>query len=161
MRFVFQPENLLSSPAGELAALLVWAVLAGTAYVDARRGRVPDLPLLGGALAVSVAMLWVQPPQMLLERGALALAVGGAIWGGNELWYRWRGQDALGMGDAKWSMLAVLAFGMMPVLWAWAIGAWLALGWMAALRLMKRKIRRVYFAPFLCVALAVVKMAEG
>lgn len=161
MSFVLQPVNLLDSPAGTLAALLVWATLAGTAYVDARTGRVPDLPLLVGALVVSTAMLVLQPAQLLLERGALALAVGGAIWGGNELWYRWRGQDALGMGDAKWSMLAVFAFGVMPVLWAWVVGAWLALGWMAALRLMKRKIRRVYFAPFLCIGLAVVKLAVG
>ncbi len=158
MIFAFHPENLLDCPGGVWAALLVWAVLAGTAYVDARSGRVPDVPLLGGALAVGVAILLLQPPQFFLERGLAALTVGGAIWAGNELWYRWRKQDALGMGDAKWSMLAVFAFGVMPVLWAWVGGAWLALGWMAALRLRRRQLQRVFFAPFLCVGLAVVKM---
>ena len=156
--FTLHPDGLLDCPGGVWAALLVWAVLVGTAYVDARRGRVPDVPLLGGALGVGVALLFMQPPLFLLERALLALTVGAAIWAGNELWYRWRGQDAVGMGDAKWSMLAVLAFGLAPVLWGWVVGAWLALGWMLALRLGRREIRRVFFAPFLCVGLAVVKV---
>jgi prepilin signal peptidase PulO-like enzyme (type II secretory pathway) len=161
MTLFFHPAGLLASPGGVVVALLAWAALAGTAYVDARRGRVPDAPLLVAALAIALAFLWLQPPELLLKRLLLALVCGGAVWAINEIWYYAHKQDALGMGDAKWSMLAVLAFGTMPVMWAWILGAWLALGWMAVLRLRRHKIQRVFFAPFLCVGLAVVKLVVG
>jgi hypothetical protein len=61
--------------------------------------------------------------------------------------------DAFGMGDAKWTVLAVSCFGIVAGFLAWALGAWLALGWMGLMRLMKRPIARVYFAPFLFIGL--------
>ncbi len=154
----FNPLGLASSPGGPWIALLVWAILAGTAYVDARSGRVPNKPLVAGALFVSVCYLFIGPPELLLEQIAWALLCGFVIWAINAIWYSLRKHDALGMGDAKWSMLAALGFGVEPVFWAWVVAAWLALGWIAITRLRRLSIKRVFFAPFLLAGLALVKM---
>lgn len=158
MNLDIHPQALWDVPGGLRLALPVWAALAGAAWADMRSGRVPGRLLLAGAGIAAVALLSSMPPLFLLGRLLPALLCGGLIWAVNEIWYRVRQQDALGMGDAQWSMLATLAFGMMPVLWAWAVAAWLGLAWMALLRRRQRTIRRVFFTPFLLAGLVIVKM---
>jgi hypothetical protein len=170
--------RLAADPAGIVWALPLWGCLLWAAWVDARTGLVPDRILLGGALGALAGLVWgyglapawhaaglrwdaipwLAGGVAILLRLGTALAGGGLIWAINEAWFRWRGQDALGMGDAKWSMLAIVGFGALPVLWAWPLAAWLgllALGWH---RLRGQPCERLYFAPFLLAGLLLAKI---
>lgn len=162
---MFEPNPLAADPAGFWLGLPVWIILGWTAIIDARTGRVPDLLLLPGAVialaGLIVGTLHSIPDNttaailFILQRLFASLAFGSVVWALNELWYRWRGHDALGMGDAKWSMLAILAFGLIPVLWAWPLAAGLGLLWLALRRWQNRPTQRLFFAPFLCIGLVV------
>ncbi len=124
------------------------ALLAVIAWTDAKTLRIPDrwsLPLLGAGLMLS----GVLPEPGLTDRvigaaaGYLALALLG------EAWFRWRGVEGLGLGDAK-------LFG--------AAGAWL--GWqalpgvlvvasgvgLAVAVLTLRRGAAMAFGPMLCLA---------
>ncbi len=166
-------------------ALPIWLCLGWSAWVDARTGRVPDRILLPGALwsllllfvaAIVVSrqdILYIYPDPDLhdwmgrgtyfmtifIGRVIAVLGFAAAIWGLNEGWYRWKKHEALGMGDAKWSAVAVLGFGLLPVLWCWGLGAILALLWLGWRRWQGHPARQVYFAPFLCIALLLVRLA--
>lgn len=140
-------------------------ILLLTAWIDGRTGRVPDRYLLAGfvcALAATILAALhnphVSPLILTLAPLAAALALGGLIWGINELWYRWRGQDALGLGDAKWSVVAALAFGIIPVLWAWALAAWLGLAWLGLSRWRTAARPHLHFTPFLAAALLLLQL---
>ena len=50
-------------------------------------------------------------------------------------------------------MLAVTAFGALPALISWGIGACLGVSWLGALKLAKRPAAHVHFAPFLFLGL--------
>ncbi len=126
-------------------AVFALIALGYTAYIDARTGLVPDLPLACATLPALAFLLAQNNVQTLY----VALLVVGGLWLANELYYVCFGRDALGFGDAKWSGLAILVFGPWSVMWAWCLAAWLALLWMGSLRLAGRKIGVVYFAPFL------------
>ncbi len=144
---------------------LALLVLGGTSLYDARKGRVPDLPVFLGLLATIGALGFFT--SWSFAGGRLALGFGAAIvlWGVNQLYYNWQKQDAIGMGDAKWTALAVAAFGIKPAVFAWVIGAWLGLLWLALdglarlvfglFRSSKKRERplRVHFAPFLFLGL--------
>lgn len=151
-----------------------WLVLGWSAWVDAWSGRVPNailrrglvwgLGLLTLGLLKPYPAFFGWPPDAGLAAALLtaltqiiaAAALYGAVWLLNRLWRLWRGHDALGMGDAKWSALAALAFGLTPVLWAWALASWLGLLWLLVIR---RNLRaRLFFAPFLFLALLAVKL---
>ncbi|MEJ0061921.1 MAG: prepilin peptidase [Alphaproteobacteria bacterium] len=152
------PAHLLTHAASPWLAVFLWAMLGWTAFIDARSGRVPDRLLIAGAAGAALAMAILMPPSFLLARLVAAVICGGIIWALNELWYYFRKRDALGMGDAKWSMLAAFGFGAAPVLWAWVAAAWLGLGLIGVMRLIGRPLKRVHFAPFLLVGLAIAKL---
>lgn len=154
----FDPAGLLSAPGGMWVALAVWAALAASAIVDARTGRIPDAILLAGAGGALTALLVAERFDIFFWQGITALLLGGVLWLLNEVWFRRMRHDAIGMGDVKWSMLAVLGFGLVPVLWSWALAAWLGLGWMGIQRLRRKKLQRVYFAPFLLLGLLLIKL---
>jgi leader peptidase (prepilin peptidase)/N-methyltransferase len=138
---------------GGWLAPAVLLLLAFGAAIDARSKRVPDQIIIVGVALTSVTqgfyVGWHYAGRHLL----IAFAAGLTLYIINEIWFRLRKRDALGMGDAKWTMLAVDCFGPLPAFFAWVIGAWLALGWMLLARLAKRKIARVAFAPFLFIGL--------
>ncbi len=144
------PETLVIS----FAVLLI---LGLTAAVDAQKGEVPDLPIIFGILAAFLVQgvygNWLLAAENLLAGAGVAAL----IWATNEIYFRMRGRDALGMGDAKWTMLAVTGFGIMPAAMAWGLGACLALAWMAVRRLVLPACNDgvVYFAPFLFVGLTI------
>lgn len=171
-------HNLACSPLLGSAwglAIPFWLVLGWSAWVDGWTGRVPNailrcgvvwgLALLALGLLCPYPELFGWPPDIGLSASLLAALVQligavtlyGAVWLLNAVWRLWRGYDALGMGDAKWSALAALAFGLVPVLWAWALASWLGLLWLLVIR---RNLRaRLFFAPFLFVALLAVKLS--
>ena len=136
-------------------ALFVLLILGSTAAYDARTGRVPDPPLFSGLL-LTVAVYgfatdWpVAAHRLMLGLGALIV-----LWGVNHVFYSVTKRDSFGMGDAKWTMLAVTAFGIYPALAAWVVGAWLGLGWMGLRWLCRRKTQMIHFAPFLFAGLLV------
>jgi prepilin signal peptidase PulO-like enzyme (type II secretory pathway) len=132
---------------------VVLAILGAAAVFDAFKAIVPE-PLIFAGLVIVVAGqgLYVDWP---FAAGNLALGLAAAIliWAVNWLWHRAFKHDAIGMGDAKWTILAVTAFGLLATAYAWGLGAILAICWMGILRLAKRNIARVHFAPFLFIGL--------
>jgi len=138
---------------GVTAAVIL--ILAFTAVVDAFREVVPDLLICLGFSAV-IAVIgffgsWEEAARPLLE----AIAVGCAIWAINFAWFLKFRYDALGMGDAKWTMLAVACFGFAPSLLAWGIGSVLATIFIGSFRFFKVRLSKVSFSPFLFVGLGV------
>lgn len=134
---------------------LVLFILAAAALSDAISMTVPDGLILLGLLAVgAVQALYVGGTYAWHHlRDALIVAV--SLWCVNELWYRITKRDALGMGDAKWSALAVACFGLYPVILAWGVGAWLALTALGIKKMQQRPAYRICFAPFLFAGLIV------
>jgi prepilin signal peptidase PulO-like enzyme (type II secretory pathway) len=141
--------------AGGWLAPVILILLGAAAFIDARNGRIPDTVILVGLLLTSMVegclVNWPFAGRHLLA----AFAAGMLLYGINEIWYRAKKNDAIGMGDAKWTMLAIDCFTLKPVLIAWGLGACLALLWMGLARVLKRRLARVYFAPFLWVGLLV------
>jgi prepilin signal peptidase PulO-like enzyme (type II secretory pathway) len=140
-------------PGGWWLPATVLVLLGLAAIVDALTATVPDaLIFLGLGAVIAAQGTYVSWP---FAGWHLALAIGAAIlvWSMNDLWRAVFDNDAIGMGDAKWTMLAVSCFDLNPVLAAWGIGAWLALIWIGAAWASKYKLQRVYFAPFLFLGL--------
>ncbi len=138
---------------------LILLVLAWGAWVDARTGRVPDVPLGGmflfALLSLAYYVGWLVAGQQFLYAAA-AVAV---LRLANYIYFRLANHDAFGFGDVKWTALAVLGFGLAPVAWAWVVASWFALVWLGV-----RKVWRqfsptyagheyVHFAPFLFLGL--------
>jgi leader peptidase (prepilin peptidase)/N-methyltransferase len=136
-------------------AALVLLVLGISAAIDAFTATVPDPLIFFGTVGIVGAEgMYVTWPFAAhqLTFGLIAAAI---VWGVNEIWYRIFKHDALGLGDAKWSMLAVTCFGWLPVLLAWGAGAIFGAIWFVAVRLIRRApmTTHVHFAPFLFVGL--------
>lgn len=134
---------------------LVLFILGATAAIDSFTSKVPDpLIFLGLLIAVGTQGLFVSWP-FAAKNLAYALAAGIAVWAINQIWYRLFKRDAIGMGDAKWTMLAITCFKWLPVLFAWGAGACLAIVWMGGAWFCKKRLKHVYFAPFLFIGLLV------
>ncbi len=91
-----------------LSTLLGWTLLV-LAVIDLETGYLPDwltLPLIAFGLAANASSMFVSWQQAII--GSIAGAA--AFWALGALWRRWRGVDALGLGDAK----------LMAALGAWA-----------------------------------------
>ena len=151
------PPDLWWLPPAALVFLLI------AAAVDALRSYVPDALIFFGLLFVTAMQgAFVSWPFAALHL-AFALCAAVAIWALNQGWRMLFRRDAIGMGDAKFTMLAVSCFGALPMLFAWGAGAILALLWIGCAHLAKRRIRHVHFAPFLfaglCAALYWIRLA--
>lgn len=144
--------------------LIILIILGATAIVDAYKAQVPDIPLFVGVLIVFAAFGLFRNWTSAAEHLGYGFLAALALWGGNELFYRWQGKEAIGMGDAKWTALAVATFGFKPAIIAWIVGAWLGIFWLAVawilsftLRLLliesNLKIKQIHFAPFLFAGL--------
>jgi prepilin signal peptidase PulO-like enzyme (type II secretory pathway) len=132
--------------------LLSLTVLLLTALWDAKYGVLPDTPLALTGWLVLAARLTQEGLPVITDLTLIAM-LATILYGANELFYRLSGRDGFGMGDVKWTMLAALAFGITPALWAWLIGAWWALGWMGARRMLGHPTPHVHFGPFLFLGL--------
>ncbi|NTU76384.1 MAG: hypothetical protein HGA90_00965 [Alphaproteobacteria bacterium] len=147
-------------PSLDWLPLVMLLTLAGTALYDAFTGRVPDAPLFLGLLVTTAAIGLAADWPLAAERLTLGLGVAIGLWAVNQLYRFFFQRDALGMGDAKWSLLAVTVFGLLPVVYAWVVGAWLALIWLGGAKLARRLRQQdaqdgsyVHFAPFLFLGL--------
>jgi prepilin signal peptidase PulO-like enzyme (type II secretory pathway) len=136
-------------------AAIALVVLGTAAAIDLFKGIVPDPLIFFGMIGIVAAKgMYVEWPFAAHQMtwGILAAAI---IWGINELWHRLFKHDALGLGDAKWSMLAVTCFGALPVLFAWGIGAILGSIWIVLQKIARRKNPYLHFAPFLFMGLII------
>lgn len=149
--------HLLPADVPLWAGALAFAALFYTAVVDARTGLVPPVPLAVAAMALMASLLASGADRAFTEPSH-ALLVYALIFAVNEVHYRITGRDALGLGDAHWSLVATLAFGAPAVLLSWGLGAWLALLWLGARRLCGKPAGQVYFVPFLFIALVVIRL---
>lgn len=132
---------------------LVLFILGAAALIDTVSSTIPDPLIFAGLFAVTALQgFYISWP----EAGThLTYALGSAlfVWAINQIWYRVTKGDAIGMGDAKWTMLAVSCFDFVPAVFAWGIGACLAVIWIGVTRLARYQVTRVYFAPFLFMGL--------
>jgi prepilin signal peptidase PulO-like enzyme (type II secretory pathway) len=131
----------------------ILGALALAALIDIFAEIVPDALIFLGLLTVigtqGVFGAWDLAAYHMFQ----AVVAGMLIWSINAIWYRLFRHDALGMGDAKWTMLAVACFGVMPSVIAWGVGSVLAIVFIGVLRLSRRKAARVTFVPFLFIGL--------
>lgn len=140
--------------------LLVLFVLGLSATIDALTGTIPDWIIFFGLAAVLVTQGLLMDWPFAAEHLRLAILVGFGLWLLNALWRRAVRGDAFGMGDAKWTMLAVACFGFAPALFAWGTAACLAVSWMGLTHVLQRKTKSsqtqtVYFGPFLFIGLLI------
>ncbi len=153
LQHFFVQSTPLMPPEAWWVGLLVLLVLGAAAIVDLFKGIVPDVLIFIGMVGLIAAQgMYVEWPFAAhqLAWGMLAAAI---IWSINEGWYRLFKHDALGLGDAKWSMLAVSCFGGLPVVYAWGVGAVLGSVWMIVLKIVRKPSAHVHFAPFLFIGL--------
>lgn len=146
------PELLITLFTGPYAPWLafgIYLILFATAAWDARTGIVPNAPLFIGAAAWLLALYMTTGWKSVGIAAAWGAGAWFVIWALNELWFRFFGKDAVGMGDAKWTALAIMVFSGFPALAAWFAGAWISIFWIAGSYFLRRPIRKVYFAPFL------------
>ena len=136
-----------------LVPTIVLGILGLTAIIDAFTKIVPDVLIFAGLVVITGLLGFFASWDIAAQHLQVAIAAAVAIWGVNELWYRCLHHDALGMGDAKWTLLAVTCFGIIPALFAWGGGAIIAVIFMGGMRLFRRPIKRVTFAPFLFIGL--------
>jgi prepilin signal peptidase PulO-like enzyme (type II secretory pathway) len=135
--------------------ILVLALLGLAAAIDAIKGVVPDILIVIGLFAlIAILGFEVSWPFAAGQLGwGIAAAI--AIWAINELWFQMLGHEAIGMGDAKWTLLAAAGFGIVPVLFAWGAGACIAVLAMGLLFAARKPVTRLHFAPFLFLGLLV------
>lgn len=140
-------------PEASWLVLVTLAILAIAAVVDAFTSKVPDNVLLVG-FAVLIVGFGIHAGWPLSST-RLSFAIGTAIafYSMNQIWFKYFHKDAFGMGDAKWSALAIMMFGPIPTVVAWVVGSWLGLMWMAGARTFGKKMAQVHFAPFLFIGL--------
>ena len=137
-------------PAGSWwLAPLVLLLLGITAVTDGFKGRVPDAIIVPGLFVLVAIQGLLVDWNFAGKHLAFGFGFAIALYLVNQGWYLWRKHDGIGMGDAKWSALAVAAFGIGPGLIAWFLGAWVAVAWIAIAHALQKKIERVHFAPFL------------
>lgn len=182
MKLVHVP--LVAGGGVALAAWLVWLLfglsLLVVAYIDLDCWIIPDVVVLPmAALGVGLAFAWPQGLGVSGLESLTAAALGYGLFAGIRFVYlRWRGIEALGLGDAK-LLLMVGAFTGLPGL-VWCVGAGAVQGLLVAvpLLLLGRRVansdlnevhgddpelppedvdgavtgRRVPFGPFLAIA---------
>lgn len=146
---------LLEGPLAPWLPGFALLVLLATAAWDARTGIIPNIPILIGSIAVLAGRFLAYGWQNALTYFGMGLGAWVLFFLINEAWFRFFKKDAIGMGDAKWTALAVATFGPLPSVFAWFAGSWVSLLWIGGSYLIGRKIRKVYFGPFLFCGLVI------
>jgi leader peptidase (prepilin peptidase)/N-methyltransferase len=141
---------LLSGPV-LLATVLLYTLLWRLARIDMGTGRLPDLltlPLLGLGLGWSAWVAGGLPWAALAGAGAGYLLFAGLGW----VWWRTRGVEALGLGDAKLYAAGGAWLGWQALPWI----ALLAAGTALVAALAGRLDGRIAFGPWLAAAIALL-----
>ena len=131
------------------AHVILLALLAAAAVIDARERRLPNPLAAAIALAAAACSLASGGPARLAGNALFALAVLAALAGFELAWRRARGSAGQGMGDVK----AVSALALASPLGALAAYA-LALAALAATCAVRRE-RALPLMPFLAAAFAI------
>lgn len=116
-----------------IATVILAAVLIRLVIIDLREFRLPDrltLPLIGLGLGLSAWRLGDWPVQAVVG-AALGYAV---FWLIGFAYFRWRGVDGLGQGDAKLLAAAGAWLGAAALPWVVLIAASGAVGWVGVTR---------------------------
>lgn len=151
------PSGILSDWQAAAISFVLATGLIAASVEDIRRYIIPDWSSLGLLLAGVVAISWMTPDQLSFH--ALAACGWFAVFGLiSEVYFRWKGIDGLGLGDAKLMAAGAAWVGPIPslsVLLVASLG-----GTCAALILMLRKrdagTRGIAFGPFIALAIWVV-----
>jgi prepilin signal peptidase PulO-like enzyme (type II secretory pathway) len=133
----------------------ILSILALASTIDAFTGIVPDSLIFLGMLAVTGTQGMIASWPVAGTHLRHAVEAGLLVWLTNFLWYAKFHHDALGMGDAKWTMLAVACFGPVPGIFAWGVGSVLAVIFIGASRLVRFQVTQLTFAPFLFIGLTI------
>ena len=133
----------------------VLVILALAATVDAFTTTIPDPLIFLGLFAITLMQGLSASWDVAAHHLTQAIAAGLLIWGVNFAWVKKFETDAIGMGDSKWTMLAVACFGITPAVLAWGIGSVLATIFIGLFRLFKVQLTKVTFSPFLFIGLGV------
>ncbi len=158
--FLLVHPETMSDPVW-LASLCAVTVLAATAFIDARTGRVPDLPLFLGLAGMIFISGFYEGQPVLLYRSVAAIIAIFVLWVINYSYFFFLRHDAYGMGDVKWTGLATFVVGLNVIFWAWCLAAWLGLLWMGGRMFLGlffwqlKEKRHVHFSPFLFISLLV------
>jgi len=149
------------APDWAAGAALGWT-LAALCQHDLRRRRLPDaftLPLIAGGVALAGAAPDGAGPA--LTAAATAAAAYGVCWALSTLWWRLRGVDGLGLGDAK--LIAAAGAWLGParlpdaLLIACGLGALWAAG--SAVRHGFDRDRAIPFGPAIALGFAITWLA--
>lgn len=135
-----------------LAAPLIWLSLT-----DLARHEIPDTATATIALAGAVFQWHLHGPTLpfALTLGA-AIALTTLFWAAGSLYFRRKGQEALGIGDAKLIGAATLCLGPFAI---WTLLILAATGGILATLLSRRREKTatgIAFGPFLAYALFVL-----
>ena len=143
-------------PAAPMSLVLAVGLIAASVD-DVRRYIIPDWASLG-LILVGFAAIWVLDPDHLGWHALAALIWFAVLALIGEGYFRWRGIDGLGLGDAKLMAAGAVWVGPIPSLSVLLIAS--VGGVLAALSLMLRKRdlsqRGIAFGPFLALAIWVV-----
>jgi leader peptidase (prepilin peptidase)/N-methyltransferase len=155
----FAWATMIVPPGWTLAASLVLAwVLVCLAAIDAIVFRLPDiltLPLILAGLAVSFLL----PDAPVIDHLAGAIAGYGVLAALAFAWRRWRGEDGIGMGDAKLLAAAGAWLGWRPLPSVVVIACAVALIWIVVMALARRaplRGTRIAFGVPLTLAIWIV-----
>ena len=160
--FVWAPEG--ADPALVISRVLLLSLLLALAVTDWERMVLPDALTLPGA-ALGLALAGPRSDLDLVTSAAGAVLGAGLLFLLRALWLRFRGVEAVGLGDVKLLLLIGAFLGPAPALGAIALAA--ALGVLAtAPLLLLGRIRRDTPLPFgtllaLGAAVAFIVSTEG
>jgi Flp pilus assembly protein protease CpaA len=143
-------------------SFVILLILMLAAFIDAIEGRVPDPLVFLGLMVATASLGFYHSWPFAAGRLSMGLGVALVLYVLNQLYYASQQRDAIGMGDAKWTALAITGFGSQAALYAWGIGAclgsaWLIIAWIINFlhRLFTKTkddiLDRVHFTPFLFV----------
>ncbi len=157
--YLEQIKTVLIDAAPGMPADIWWVtaavlfILALAALVDAFTTTVPDALIFFGLFAITFMQGMFASWEIAAQHLQYAILAGLFIWAINFAWVKKFHYDALGMGDAKWTMLAVACFGIKSAVLAWGIGSVLATIFIGLFRLFKYQMSKVTFSPFLFIGL--------
>lgn len=144
------------------ATFVLIALLVAVAVIDLRTLRIPDL--LNALVAASGFGATLFLGRSVLDSAIGVVAGYAAMWGVSAGYRAVRGQDGVGMGDAKLLAGAGAWLGWMGLPFVVLIASSVGLAWVALRRLAGRTISMrdaLAFGPFLCVGILVVWLVQA
>jgi len=143
-------------------ALLSVASIA-LAWIDLRRGIIPNWLNLGIAFAGLARVATLDGPAAVLLAGCEGITVGAIVWLLRKLYFIWRQYQGLGLGDVKLLAASGVWIGVAGVPVQLLVASLTALAVAGILRLVGRIMTRrtvLPFGPFLALGLLVALLLQ-